>query len=323
MKPKRILITGGAGFIGSHLVRTCVQKGYDVTVLDNLSRGKKSNLSDVLRSIHLVTADIREFNTIIKHFDNIHTVINLAALNTGVDFDIGRTEFMFQENMLLQMNPIKAAARAKVSVFLQISSASVYSRHIMETRQVIAENESGGDPEPSKEGYAYAKIMGEKLAQWYGKNTPMKTVIVRPINVYGTGDNFDEMGHFIPTMIKKLLLAKRGVNVFGSGNQKRSYLAVGDLIEGLLLLAAKGKNGDTYNIDAQEEHSVKEIVLKIKKHIKKDVAIHFDKTKPEGSKRRMLDTTKIRSLGWTPKHTLIDTIPALIADIEKRLHETT
>ncbi len=321
MKKKNILITGGAGFIGSHFAKTCVLLGHKVTIIDNLSRGTMINIEEIKKNIRFVDEDIKNIASIAPFFTGIDAVVNLAALNTGVDFDIGHTEYMFHENMLLQMNPIKAAAASGVSKFLQISSASIYSRKAMEQRVPIKESDDQGNPEPSKEGYAYAKRMGEKLALWYGQNTPMHTVIIRPINTYGTRDHFDEKGHFIPCMIRKFLTTMDTVDVFGSGKQKRSYVAVEDLVDALLLLMERGSGGETYNIDAQDEHSVKEIVMTIHKLVGKNVAVRFNLALPEGSQRRVLDNKKIQSLGWTPKKNLIDALPSLIDDIRHRLHE--
>lgn len=98
-------------------------------------------------------------------------------------------------------------------------------------------------------------------------------------------------------------------------------MAVDDLVDALLLLIDRGKRGEAYNIDAQEEYSVKEIVLAIHGLVSKNTTVQFNAALPEGSQRRLLDNRKIRSLGWTPKRNLMDTLPMLIEDIRHRLHE--
>jgi nucleoside-diphosphate-sugar epimerase len=319
MKHKRILVTGGCGFIGSHLVEYLVRAGAHVTALDNLSRGTKANLQSVARRVEIIQTDLRNLKGNVHRFAGQDIVFNLAALNTGVDFDMGRTEYMFEENMLLQMNPLRAAANARVPIFIQMSTASIYSRNAMERRIPTREEDDGGEPEPSKLGYAYAKRMGERLATWHAQNSSMKTVIARSINVYGERDHFDERGHFIPCMIKKFLTAKGRVEVFGNGKQKRSFVCVADLVKALVLLTKKGNSGETYNIDSNDEHSVGEIVKKIRILVNPNTKIVFNDKLPQGSSRRLLDSSKIRALGWEPKHNLLSSLPALVIDVQKHL----
>jgi len=314
---KKILVTGGAGFIGSHLVEELVKLGADVTVIDNLSRGNKKNLTSVKDRISFFNADLRIEKKVLPLFQNQEIIFNLAALNTGVDFDEGRTQVMFEENMLLQMIPLRVAGKTKsVKKFIQVSSASVYSRDAMENHVPTPETADTTDPEPSKLGYAIAKKMGEHLARWYAENSSLWTVSARFINVYGDRDNSDSLGHFIPVMIRKVIHAKKEVLVFGSGKQKRSFIFVSDVISALLVLLEKGQKGETYNIDAQEERSVKEVVQSIIKILGKNkVKMIFDKTKPEGSQRRMLENKKLQNLGWKPKISFEDGLKRTISSM--------
>lgn len=302
-KNKKILITGGVGFIGSHLVRKLVSLDAKVTIIDDLSRGEKKKIKDIKDKVTFIKADLRNEKKSAKYFHGQEIVFNLAALNTGVDFDLGRTEVMFEENLLLQMMPLRMAKNSgSVKRFIQISSASVYSRDAMEKHVPTPETADTCAPEPSKLGYALAKKMGEKLAYWYHTDTNIETVSVRFINVYGEDDNYDEKGHFIPVMIRKFIMAKNQVNVFGSGNQKRSFIYVGDAVDALLVLAEKGISGEVYNVDSHDEKSVKEVVNEIAKNFSdKGLKIFYDLSKPEGSQRRMLDSSKLQKLGWKPK----------------------
>jgi nucleoside-diphosphate-sugar epimerase len=319
MSQKNILITGGAGFIGSHLSDQLVKSGARVTVADNFSRGTLSNIRHIRGKVTILNVDLRTEEGALRATKNQSIVFNLAAVNTGVDFDIGRTQYMFEENVLLQMMPLRAAAKNHVDKFIQVSSASIYSTLAMERHIPTKESDDQGEPEQSKLGYALAKRTGENLARWYAKNSPLHTVIARFVNVYGTKDNFDNLGHFIPTMIRKFINSGASIEVFGSGNQRRSFLHVEDAVSALLILAQKGVNGHAYNVDPQDEHAVKEIVLAVQKIMhKQNVRLIFNRQKPEGSKRRMLSNDKITHIGWKPTYTLLGSLPEIIHDVVSR-----
>lgn len=316
----RILVTGGAGFIGSHLVTRLLKDGYEVTLIDDLSRGNIKFLDFLKEKPKFLKMDLSKEEGLLKVFEGHDLVFNLAALNTGVDYDEGRTQLMFENNMLLQMIPLRVAAKTKsIKKFIQISSASVYSREVMNKVSCIKEEADTNNPEPSKLGYALAKKMGENLASWYASNSKLETISARFINVFGENDHYDQLGHFIPMMIRKIIEAEKKVEVFGSGNQSRSFVYVEDVIDALLLLAKKGKNGEIYNVDANQEKTVKEVVSMIKKYLKKDLQVNFDLSKPEGSKRRMLDSSKLRSLGWKPKTSFALALKKTIKDINERI----
>jgi nucleoside-diphosphate-sugar epimerase len=318
-----ITVTGAAGFIGSHLVERLLKAGHTVIAVDNFSRGAKENLSfspKLKKNLKVITKDLRLEAGMEEVFEQAEVVYNLAALNTGVDYDQGRTQIMFEENMLLQMMPLRVAAKIpSVKTFIQVSSASVYSRKAMDEVVPTPETENTDNPEVSKLGYALAKKMGERLAYWYSENSKLKTVSARFINVYGERDHFDDLGHFVPMMIRKILQAKDTVSVFGSGNQKRSFMYVADAVSGLMCLAEKGKSGESYNIDGNQEYSVREVVELILANLDKKINIFYDLSKPEGSQRRMLDSRKIEALGWRATTQFEDGLAKTIQDIAKRL----
>lgn len=315
----RVVVTGGAGFIGSHLVERLVSCGAYVTAVDNLSRGSLANLSSVLGRIVFRKADLRSEKQAAEAIRNHEVLFNLAAVNTGIDYDIRRTQYMFEENMLLQMIPLRVAYTAGVRRFIQVSSASVYNRRSMELHIPTKETDDCYDPEPSKLGYALAKQMGERLAQWYDSSNALESKIVRFINVYGPRDNVDETSHFIPSIVRKFKTAQTEISVFGSGRQKRSFMHVDDAVSGLLMVAAVGQIGEVYNIDPQDEHEIRQVVQMIKAAMgKEQIRIRYDRDMPEGSKRRLLDNTKIRQIGWVPTRSLTESIAETVRELSSR-----
>jgi UDP-glucose 4-epimerase len=319
VKSHNILITGGAGFIGSHLAERLIASGARVTIADNLKRNSYINIQHIRKLAKFLNVDLTTLEGALEATKKQDVVFNLAAINTGIDFDIGRTQYMFEENMLLQMQPLRAAYINKVNKFVQVSSASVYSRKAMEKRYPTKETDDDEEPEPSKLGYALAKKMGEKMATWYSQNTPLCTIIVRPINVYGPRDHFDTLSHFIPTIIRKFIDAKKNIEIYGTGKQKRSFLHVLDLVDALVLLMNKGKNGEIYNIDSHDDHTIKEIVNAVQKIMSLSrISISYNTSMPEGSKCRLLNNQKIKSLGWKSGYELLHELPTIIKDVQSR-----
>lgn len=316
----KVIVTGAAGFIGSHLVKHLLKEDYQVTAIDNLSRGDLSFIKDLKGNLTFKQLDLTREEGLLEVFEGHDLVFNLAALNTGVDFDEGKTQIMFEENMLLQMIPLRVAAKTKsIKKFIQISSASVYSRYVMNNVDCIPETADTSNPEPSKLGYALAKKMGESLAKWYAENSNLETVSARFINVFGENDHYDDLGHFIPMMIRKIIEADKEVLVFGSGNQMRSFIYVQDVIQALMVLVDKGRNGEVYNVDSNNEKTVREIVEMIKDYLDKDLRLNFDTSKPEGSKRRMLDSSKLKKLGWKANFSFDKALHVTIDDVKGRI----
>jgi len=123
MRTTAVLVTGGAGFIGSHLVEQLLREKHRVTVADDLSRGSLDTIAHLKSRLRFLRVDLRGMGGALEATKGQDIVYNLAALNTGIDYDAGRTQKMFEENMLLQMMPLRAAAENRVKTFIQISSA--------------------------------------------------------------------------------------------------------------------------------------------------------------------------------------------------------
>lgn len=189
-KNKKVLVTGGAGFIGSHLVEYLVHDGAVVSVADNLERGKLENLQEVRKDVLFHQVDLRNVDMCRKVCEGQDVVMNLAAKVTGIEYNRAHQRDMFESNMILQQNVIKAAQEMNVHRFLQVSTACIYPHDALVP---TTENEgTRGEPEPTNSGYGWAKRMGEKLAEFYAKETSMEIAIVRPFNAYGPRDYYDK-----------------------------------------------------------------------------------------------------------------------------------
>ncbi|MBI4225984.1 SDR family NAD(P)-dependent oxidoreductase [Candidatus Roizmanbacteria bacterium] len=260
-KNKKVLVTGGAGFIGSHLVEKLVKKGSKVMVLDNLSNGKEKNLQAVINKIKIIKGDVSDLETARKACRNQNIVMNLAAKVAGIEYNRIHQATMLAKNLPIAMNIIEAARLEGVERFLVVSSACVYPRNCS-----IPTPETEGfadEPEPTNGGYGWAKRMAELLGKYYAEEFGMKVAIVRPYNCYGPRDHFDpQTSHVIPALIKRVFAGENPVRVWGSGKQTRAFLFVEDLAEGMMQAVEKYPVPDPINLGTEEEVSIAQLIKK-------------------------------------------------------------
>lgn len=303
-KNRKVLVTGGAGFIGSYLTELLVAEGSRVTVADDLSRGGRDRIRGLLEKIRLVTADLRNPLDCLKACRGQDTVFNLAAKVTGIEYNRFHMADMFQTNMALQMNVLQAAATSKVPHFLQVSTACIYPHDApVPTPESAGEKSS---PEPTNEGYGFAKLMGEKMAQYTHRETGMHATIARPFNAYGPRDHFDEAtSHVIPALMKRILDGDNPVDVWGSGDQSRAFVHAKDIARGMMLVAEKAPAATPVNIGHDGEVTIKQLFALICKTVGMTPEARYDTSKPDGYARRAADTTLLKRLtGFVPSVTL-------------------
>lgn len=292
-REKKVLVTGGAGFIGSHVVEKLIEKGADVTVFDNLQNGSIDNLKKVAGKYKFIERDCTNLQTSEKACQNQDIVMNLAARVGGIEYNRTHQATMMRDNLLIGSVMLEGARKAGVERFLVVSSACVYPRECK-----IPTPESEGfldEPEPTNGGYGWAKRTAEKLGMYYAEEFGMRVGIVRPYNCYGPRDHFDsETSHVIPALIKRLLDGENPVKVWGSGKQTRAFLYVEDLADGMIRSIENYPVPDPINLGSDEEISIRELIEKIIKTCNLSTKIVFDLTKPDGSPRRNSDNRKAK-----------------------------
>lgn len=302
---KKIVVTGGSGFAGSHLVERLVKEGAEVIVPYRNEEKAKKNLKKVLHKITFVDGTLEDKDFCQTLLQNKEMVFHCAADVGGIQYNILHSATIFNQNLNVFMNVIDAARINKVSRFLVVSSACVYPS---ECTIPTPESEGFKDaPEPTNEGYGWAKRMEEFLAQAYAKEFNMNIAIIRPSNMYGPRDNFSsDKAHVIPNLLKKIQQQENPLVVFGTGNPTRAFLYVEDFCSGALLAMEKGIWKGPINIGSDDEISIKELVQKLCIHMKLNPTIQFDTSKPDGHVRRASDITKAKKLlGWQP-HVSLD-----------------
>lgn len=301
---KRVLVTGGTGFIGSHVVEKLVVLGAKVTVMDNLSNGKIKNIEYLRGRVKFMKGDCTNPRDALAACKNQECILNLAARVGGIEYNRTHQGTMLHDNIIIASTMIEAAREANVDRFLVISSACVYPHNAL----VPTPESEGfrGEPESTNGGYGWAKRMAETLGKYYAEEFGMNVGIVRPYNAYGPRDHFDSAtSHVIPALIKRVMDGEDPVIVWGSGTQTRAFLYVEDLAEGMIQAIEKYPQPDPINLGTDEEVSIAELVSMIINISGVKASVRFDSSKPDGSPRRNSDNTKVKeNVGFTAKTSL-------------------
>jgi GDP-L-fucose synthase len=297
---KKVLVTGGAGFIGSHLVERLLVEGTKVCVADDAKRGGIENLKAVEKQIDMRIGDLADPGTCMEVCRGMDIIMHLAAKIRGVGYNVKHHGEMFISNAIMNLNMMEAARKAGVERFLCVSTVGVYPQN----SSIPTPEEDGlkGEPGPSEFGYGWAKRMAEVQARCYKDEYGMKIAIVRPFHVYGPRDDFNlDTAPVVPSQIRKVLDAKEIVTVWGNGEQTRAFTYVTDAVQGMMLAVEKYPEADPLNIGTDEEVKIKDLVNLIVELSGKNLRIEFDISKPAGAPRRCADISKAKRLiGYNP-----------------------
>jgi len=301
---KKVLVTGGAGFIGSNLVEKLVEIGAHVVVADNLSRGRIENLRNVFNYIEFYKADLTNLDNCIKVSKDVDYIFHLASSVGGIHYISKVNVEQLTPSVLMNLNMLEAARINDVENFLFTSSACIYRS---KTNSLNVFKEEDGYPANPPTTYGWAKILGEIACKSYYKDYGIKSAVVRIFNAYGEKENLDlKWAHVIPSLIRKALLyPKERFVVFGDGTQQRAFLYVKDCVEGLLLAMLKANDADPINLGSDEVVTINEVINKILRILNKKVEIEYDLSATIGVKGYCADLTKMKEkLNWMPKTSL-------------------
>src|SRR5436305_1379086 len=238
---KKVVVTGGRGFIGSHLVDRLLTEGATVAIVDITSRSRPRKVGWVLPArarAEFHRMDLRDTQSCNKLCRGWDIVMHLAAKIRGVGYNVEHHGEMFFSNALINLNMLEAARLAGVDRFLSVSSVGVYPKDCA----VPTPEEDGfkGEPEASGYGYGWAKRLAEVQSRCYAQEYGMKIAIVRPYNVYGPRMQFDpETAPVISAQIMKVLAAQDVLTIWGDGEQTRSFTYVCDDVDAMLLVVDK------------------------------------------------------------------------------------
>ncbi len=301
-KDSRVFVAGHRGMVGSAVCRALERRGF----------------ASILVRTHaeLDLLDPKAVRTFYAA-ERPDVVVVAAARVGGIGANSAANARFLYENEMIALNAIWEAAEAGVPRLLFLGSTCIYPRL---APQPIPESALLTGPlEPTNEGYALAKISGLRLAAFLRRDRGLLYHSLMPTNLYGPGDNYSLVGgHVLPTMIRKFEDARtRGdatVPLWGSGTPLREFLHVDDLAEACLFALGLDNPPDLMNVGSGEEISIRGLAEKIRTATGCDAAISWDASKPDGTPRKLCDTSLIRSLGWRPRISLDEGLRRTVED---------
>ena len=292
---KRVVVTGGGGFIGSHVVDRLLPHVGSV-VVPTRSDGVPRNLAHVRDDVELVHGDLRDPAVAARAMAGADTVMMLAAIVGGIEYNNVHHASIFRDNMGVFLGSMEAARDADVPRVLVTSSACVYARDC----NIPTPESDGfvGRPEPTNEGYGWAKRMEEYLGCAYAAEYGMSIAVARPYNAYGPRDDFEPAtSHVIPAIIRRAFEEPGDeLVVWGSGTQSRSFLYATDFADGLIRTTERATDAEPTNLGADEETTIGDVAATIVELSGTDKRLVFDTNRPEGQPRRHCDTARLESL---------------------------
>lgn len=293
-KESKIYVAGHRGLVGSAIVRRLKEQGYTNLILRT---SKEVDLRDKEQVDNFFETEKPEY-------------VFLAAAKVGGI--VANNEYpadFIRDNLLIQTNVIDAAYRNNIEKLLFLGSTCIYPK--LAPQPLKEDYLLTGELEPTNEPYAIAKIAGIKMCESYNRQYGTKYISVMPTNLYGPNDNFDlHTSHVLPALIRKFHEAKEMnvpyVEVWGTGSPKREFLYSDDLADACVYLMNNYVGNEIVNIGVGEDISIKELAQKVKAVVGYEGNIQFDTSKPDGTPRKLVDVTKLNSLGWKASTNLED-----------------
>jgi nucleoside-diphosphate-sugar epimerase len=306
---RRVLVTGGAGFIGSNLAARLLSEGAMVSVVDNLERGRREYLGKCLADVEFYEADLRDAEAARKACIGVEAVFHLASKVGGIRFYLEQPGEVFRQNVLIDQNVWSAALAGRVPLLFYASSAHVYPSHLQSSPNALPIREEQAVPANPKLSYGWAKLVGEKMMQFSVlQGCPTRAAIARIIGAYGPNQDLDlATGSAIPVFCRRAIEYPDDgpFLVLGTGAETRSYHFVTDTVEAMLRAVQKLEDTPLvgpFNLGSEDRISIAHLVKEIVAISGKEVEAQWDHSYPTAIWGQVLDCSLANRLldGWRP-----------------------
>ena len=305
----KVLVTGGAGFIGGHVVDRLVNDGYDVKIIDDLSTGKLGNIDGHLKAgrVDFVKGDIRDASLVRKSLDGVDVVVHLAAL-TSVPFSVENPDLTFDVNLHGTLSLLRSCVSEGVGRFVFASSCAVYG----EPEFLPVTEEARVDPISP---YAESKLIAGRYCLGFNERQLLRSVVLRFFNVYGPRQGMNDYSGVITRFIDR---SRHGLPlvIFGGGSQTRDFVNVNDIVEAVLAaMKSSGAVGEIFNVGSGKPTSINELAKTVLELAGVDLKISHEKSRAGDIKDSYADISKAkRVLGYEPKVCLSDGLRVLLEE---------
>lgn len=315
MKTK-VLVTGGCGFIGRAVVRQLLKKKYDVIVIDDFSNS--SPFEEDL--VEIIKFDLTKSNGLAEILKKADYLIHLAARVGGIKFMNSSQSQILHDNLLMDANIIKGANQVRMKKIVYASTAIVYDK----VKKLPHKEIPTSDLPLPRSIYGFSKLVGERLLRVYNQDDGVNYTIARIFNIYGINPNSipEKKLHVIPDLIRKILNTKKQLELYGGGRQKRSFVHVDDVADGLITMMENAKaDGEVFNIASLEKFRVLDLAEMIWKIIQRKDRFQIKSipTLPEDLVDSLAEVSKIEKiLGWKAKKNMKESLPEIVEWYRKR-----
>jgi len=308
-KSDKIYVAGHRGMVGSAIVRKLKQEGYENFIFKTSAE-----------------LDLRNQNAVNNFFaiEKPNCVFLAAAKVGGIQANnVYRADFLY-DNLMIEANIIHASFVNQVDKLLFLGSSCIYPK--MAPQPLKEEYLLTNTLEYTNEPYAIAKIAGIKMCENYRKQYGCNFISAMPTNLYGPNDNYDlNNSHVLPALLRKFHVAKvnqsDSVEIWGSGSPKREFLHVDDLAEACFVLMQEYNGEEWFNVGTGEDISIKNLAQTIKEVVGFEGELRFDATKPDGTPRKLMDVSKLHSIGWKHKIELKEGIESVYKEVKNMKFE--
>jgi nucleoside-diphosphate-sugar epimerase len=328
----KIIVTGGAGMIGSNLVKRLKQQHHEVLVIDNLWRGKLEYLNDDITGKPVIDLEKNFFNIdlsgeikSIQPFEGTDYIFHLADVVAGISYVFNNQGSIFRQNILINSNTIELAKKLNVKGFIYAGTACSFPLELQNSFEYRLLKEEELYPANPESAYGWSKLMGIYEADLLGKETGIQVLSLIFHNIYGSPCDFSNVrSQVIPSLIRKAIsYPEEDFIVWGSGKQGRAFLHIDDVVNALILGLERGLGKGYIQIGPDYSTTIAELASLIVDISGKNIKIVFDTTKPEGDKARAANFEKASQiLGWKPqvplKEGLSKTYSWILKQMEKK-----